>query len=51
MLLDIEIRGLVEELASSSSYNEILDRKGTFSIAKSKKYKAQYELEWLARLL
>ena len=49
-LLDIEIVALQSELAKFI-LAEVLEKDGLFSIAQSMKYKDQYGLERLARLL
>ena len=49
-LLDMEIVALQSELAKFILV-EVLEKDGVFSIAQSVKYKDQYGLEWLTRLL
>ena len=49
-LLEMEIVALQSELAKFI-LAEILKKDGQFSIAQSVKYKDQYGLEWLTRLL
>ena len=49
-LLDMEIIALQSELAKFI-LAEVLEKDGVFSIAQSMRYKDQYVLEWLARLL
>ena len=49
-LLDMEIVALQSELAKFI-FAEVLKKDGLFSIAQSMKYKDQYGLERLARLL
>ena len=49
-LLDMEIVALQSELAKFI-LAEVLEKDGVFSIAQSMKYKDQYGLERLARLL
>ena len=49
-LLDMEIVALQSKLAKFI-LAEVLEKDGVFSIAQSMKFKNQYGLEWLARLL
>ena len=49
-MLDLEIKGFQEELVAFI-FAEILTKAGSFSIAWSKKFKAQYGKEMLDRLL
>jgi len=49
-LLEMEIIALQSEL-TKFILAEVLEKDGVFSIAQSVKYKDQYGLEWLARLL
>ena len=49
-LLDMEIVALQSELVKII-LADVLEKDGLFSITQSVKYKDQYGLEWLARLL